>query len=141
MAGLVRNQVDNDVRPVNTLVPDEINDIPGFINGPRPIGPSKRYPCTPPSQVLHSMYPNPPSQPPQQKSTLTTLPPDMSRIRLPSRAYAYVMHCRGVAQGKEQPHCGDYLVMTLLLLLMVFGQYWALALIFFFAALAHNGLL
>lgn len=138
MAGLVRNQLDNDVRALNALVPDEINEIPGIINGPRPIGPSMRYPCTPARQVLHATYTHPAPVP----SHMWTEPPPAETEPAPGPAEVartYVMHCVRVVDGLERANCGDWLSLLMLVLLAHFEQYWALAIIFLFSALAHNG--
>lgn len=142
MAGLVRNQLDNDVRPLNALVPDEINDVPGFINGPRPIGPSMRYPCMP-HQYPPPVYAVPPLAPSPGPVGLPTLPPSMGtrKKKASEGGFSYVMHCERVVRGQEPIRCGDWLVLLMLALMVHFRQFWALALIFFFAALSHNGLL
>lgn len=158
MAGLVRNQLDNDVRPLNALVPDEINAIPGFINGPRPIGPSMRYPCMPGASVDYPMpgvfaRPAPtvsPAPSPSSSSSMMmmqTLPPETTVLggdKVKSEGGAkkmasYVVHCERVVRGQEPVCCGDWLVLLMLVLMVYFRQYWALALIFFFATLSHNG--
>lgn len=134
MAGLVRNQLDNDVRPLNALVPDEINVIPGFINGPRPIGPSMRYPCMPHQYPppMHAVPPPAPALPPSRGT---------KENKAPEGEVSYVVHCERVVRGHEPIRCGDWLVLLMLALMVHFRQFWALALIFFFAALSHNGLL
>lgn len=158
MAGLVRNQLDNDVRPLNALVPDEINTVPGFINGPRPIGPSMRYPCMPGASVdypLPGVFARaaPPPPPSASMVMMQTLPPETTVLAgdkvvaaaasegPKEKVASYVVHCERVVRGKEPVCCGDWLVLLMLVLMVYLRQYWALALIFFFATLSHNGLL